>query len=70
MLTVAQLLPELEVGGVEQGTLEVAAALVAAGHRAIVVSGGGRLVPQIETLGATHVTLPIGRKRLSSLMFA
>ena len=40
MLTVAQLLPELEVGGVEQGTLEVAAALVAAGHRAIVVSGG------------------------------
>ena len=67
MLTVAQLLPELEVGGVEQGTLEIAAALVAAGHRAVVVSGGGRLVPSLEALGATHVTLPIGRKRLSSL---
>ena len=67
MLTVAQLLPELEVGGVEQGTLEIAAALVRAGHRAVVISGGGRLVPKLEALGATHVTLPIGRKRLSSL---
>lgn len=66
-LTVAQLLPELEVGGVEQGTLEIAAALVAAGHRALVVSGGGRLVPQLEALGATHIRLPIGRKRLGSL---
>ena len=67
MLTVAQLLPELEVGGVEQGTLEIAAALVAAGHRAIVISGGGRLVAPLEALGATHITLPVGRKRLSSL---
>lgn len=66
-LTVCQLLPELEVGGVEQGTLEIAAALVAAGHRALVISGGGRLVPQLEALGATHITLPIGRKRLGAL---
>lgn len=67
-LTVVQLLPELEVGGVEQGTLEIAEALVAAGHRAIVISGGGRLVPALEAAGARHVELPIGRKRLSSLM--
>lgn len=66
-LTVAQLLPELEVGGVEQGTLEIAEALVLAGHRAVVISAGGRLVPRLEALGATHITLPIGRKRLSSL---
>ena len=66
-LTVCQLLPELEVGGVEQGTLEIAAALVAAGHRALVISGGGRLVPQLEALGATHIPLPIGRKRLGAL---
>lgn len=67
-LSVVQLLPELEVGGVEQGTLEIAAALVAAGHRAVVISGGGRLVPQLEALGATHITLPIGRKRPSSVL--
>ena len=44
-LTVVQLLPALESGGVERSTLEIADALVRAGHRAIVVSAGGRLVP-------------------------
>lgn len=67
-LSVVQLLPELEVGGVEQGTLEIAAALVAGGHRAVVISGGGRLVPKLAALGATHIMLPIGQKRWSSLL--
>ena len=44
-LTVVQLLPALESGGVERSTLEIAAALVRARHRAIVVSKGGRLLP-------------------------
>ncbi len=62
-LTVVQLLPALEVGGVERGTVEVAGALVRAGHRAIVVSAGGRLVPELQAAGAEHVQMPIGRKR-------
>ena len=37
-LTVVQLLPALDSGGVERSTLEHAAALVRAGHRSIVVS--------------------------------
>lgn len=61
-LTVVQLLPALEAGGVERGTVEVARALVAGGHRAVVVSAGGRLVPGLEAAGAEHVTLDIGRK--------
>ena len=61
-LTVVQLLPALESGGVERSTLEIAAALVAAGHRAIVVSAGGRLVPVLEQAGAEHHCLDIGRK--------
>ena len=61
-LTVVQLLPALEAGGVEQSTIEIAAALVAAGHRAIVVSGGGRLRPRLEATGAEHIALPIGAK--------
>jgi len=59
---VVQLLPALESGGVERSTLEIADALVRAGHRALVVSAGGRLVPRLEALGAEHVTLDIGRK--------
>lgn len=61
-LTVVQLLPALDAGGVEQSTLEIADALVRAGHRAVVVSAGGRLLPTLEALGAEHVRLDIGRK--------
>lgn len=61
-LTVMQLLPALEAGGVERGTVEVARALVENGHRAIVVSAGGRLVPALTAAGAEHVALDIGRK--------
>lgn len=57
-----QLLPALESGGVERSTLEIAQGLVQAGHHALVVSAGGRLVPDLEALGATHLKLPIGRK--------
>lgn len=69
-LTVVQLLPALESGGVERSTLEIAAALVAAGHRAIVVSAGGRLVPRLDAIGAEHVALDIGRKSLLTLRHA
>ncbi|BCT92645.1 glycosyl transferase [Lysobacter helvus] len=66
-LTIVQVLPALESGGVERSTLEIADALVRAGHRALVVSAGGRLVPRLEALGAEHITLDIGRKSLFTL---
>ncbi|ATO18781.1 glycosyl transferase [Acinetobacter sp. LoGeW2-3] len=66
-MKVMQLLPELNSGGVERGTLEIARALVTAGHKSLVVSNGGRLVAQLETEGSTHLTLPIHKKALSSL---
>jgi len=66
-LTVVQLLPALHSGGVERSTLEIAAALVAAGHRALVVSAGGRLVQPLLDSGAEHLTLDIGRKSALTL---
>ena len=66
-MKVMQLLPELNSGGVERGTLEIARALVAAGHESLVVSNGGRMVSQLEAEGSTHLTLPIHKKALSSL---
>ena len=57
-----QLLPALDGGGVEQGTLEVAAALVHEGHRSLVISAGGRLLPGLVAAGTEHFTWPIGRK--------
>jgi glycosyltransferase involved in cell wall biosynthesis len=69
-LTVVQLLPALESGGVERSTLEIADALVRAGHRAIVVSAGGRLLPRLLETGAEHVELDIGRKSPATLLRA
>lgn len=56
------MLPALDEGGVERGTLEVAAALAERGHRALVISAGGRLVTALEAAGATHINMPIGVK--------
>ncbi|WP_151814921.1 glycosyltransferase family 4 protein [Acinetobacter soli] len=66
-MKVMQLLPELNSGGVERGTLEIARALVKEGLQSVVVSNGGRLVAQLEAEGSTHLTLPIHKKSLSSL---
>ncbi len=62
--SVLQVLPALDAGGVERTTLEVADALVQAGHEAHVVSGGGRMVPELLGLGAKHYTMNVGSKRL------
>jgi len=66
-LTVVQLLPALHSGGVELVTLEIAQALVNAGHRAIVISAGGPLVQRLLDYGVQHIHLDIGRKSLLSV---
>ena len=68
-LTVVQMLPALESGGVEKGTLEVGKHLVDHGHRSIVISAGGRLVAQLEREGSEHVAWPVGAKRFSTLRY-
>ena len=67
-LTVLQLLPALESGGVERGTLEIAQALVVRGHRALVISAGGRLVAPLVASGAEHFAWPIGAKSFKTLL--
>src|SRR4051812_36170984 len=59
---IMQVLPALVTGGVERGTLDVAAAIVQAGGSALVASAGGPMVRELERLGATHITLPLDRK--------
>ena len=61
-LKVLQLLPTLDSGGVERGTLEIARALVAAGHESVVLSKGGRLVEQLQREGSRHLARDLGRK--------
>ncbi len=59
---VLQVLPSLETGGVERGTVEIVQAIVAAGGTALVASEGGRLVGAVEQAGGRHVRLPMATK--------
>ena len=68
-LTIVQALPALESGGVERGTLEIAAEIVRQGHRSIVVSRGGRLVKGLIAGGSEHIYLPVGKKSVSVLLY-
>lgn len=60
--TILQVLPGLGTGGVERGTIEIAAAIARAAATPLVASAGGRLVPNLERTGARHVALPLASK--------
>lgn len=61
-MCVLQVLPALEAGGVERGTIDVAIAILKAGGRAVVASSGGAMVRELDRHGITHVTLPLASK--------
>jgi glycosyltransferase involved in cell wall biosynthesis len=60
--TILQVVPALESGGVERGTVDIAQAIAAAGHTALVASAGGRMVPALERAGGRHITLALMTK--------
>ena len=66
-LTIIQVLPALESGGVERGTLEISKYLVSKKQRSIVISNGGRMTQQLISEGGKHIELPIGKKSLLTL---
>ncbi|MCF4167731.1 glycosyltransferase family 4 protein [Zavarzinia compransoris] len=59
---VLQVLPALGAGGVERTAVDVAAGLTAAGVETFVASEGGRMVHDLERVGARHITLPLATK--------
>ena len=65
---VVQVLPALNQGGVERGTIEIAEALQKAGIRNYVISAGGKMVPELTRLGVSHITLPVNTKNPISML--
>ena len=61
-LCVLQVVPAMETGGVERGTMDIARAILAAGGRAIVASSGGVLAQRLKLIGTEHVELPLQSK--------
>jgi len=69
-LKVIQLLPELNIGGVERGTKDFSSALVQRGYESIVISNGGIFENDIIKDGARHIKIPIHKKSLFSLLLS
>ena len=65
--TIVQVLPAMESGGVESGTLEIAKAVVQRGWTSVVISSGGRLVTQLQDEGTEHIEWALGRKSAFTL---
>ncbi len=59
---VIQVLPALNSGGVERGTLEMADYLVKNNWKSVVISSGGKLENRLTRNGSTHITLPVHTK--------
>ena len=53
-----QVLPALNSGGVERGTLEMSEYLVKKGWKSVVISSGGRLEQRLIRQGSLHINLP------------
>ena len=60
--TLLQVIPELETGGAEQTTIDVARAVISAGGRALVATRGGRMVARLEADGARLAQMPVQSK--------
>ena len=60
--SILQVVPELDVGGAEITTLEMARAIVASGGRALVATQGGALASEIEKAGGEIISLPVASK--------
>lgn len=61
-MKIMQILPRLEAGGVERGTIEIAKALTEKKIPNIVVSGGGPMAYDLKRMGVEHITLPVYSK--------
>ncbi len=60
--TLLQVIPDLETGGAEQTTVDIARAVVQAGGRALVATRGGRMIGRLIGVGGEMVELPVHSK--------
>lgn len=61
-VTVLQIVPELQAGGAERTTVDIAEALASVGARALVATEGGRLVAELQAKGGVWLPFPAAEK--------
>ena len=60
--TLLQVVPELDTGGAEQTTIDIAQAVVRAGGKALVATRGGRMTARLESDGGRLAQMPVQTK--------
>ena len=60
--TLLQVIPELETGGAEQSTIDIAQAVVRAGGTALVATRGGRMTARLAADGGRLTQMPVQTK--------
>ena len=69
MINILQVLPRLETGGVERGTLEIASAIEQFGYGSFVASSGGQMVDLFSDAGSQHIELPLNTKNPITIIY-
>ncbi len=67
--TILQIIPELDAGGAERTAIDISAALVEAGARALVACEGGRLISELQAQGGLWIPFPAKTKNPLSMAF-
>ncbi len=65
--TILQIIPQLDAGGAERTTIDVAAALAEAGARPLVASLGGRLISELQAKGGVWLPFPAKTKNPAAM---
>jgi lipopolysaccharide heptosyltransferase II len=67
-MNILQMVPELECGGVETGTVDIALKLKEGGHKPVIVTGGGGLTARLDEAQIPCYILPVHKKSLFSML--
>ena len=65
-MKILQLLPELKIGGVERGTVDLSHELLENNHVSGVISAGGHLVESLNPMALNILNFPL-QKKFSSI---
>lgn len=66
--TILQIIPEMDAGGAERTTVDIAEALAHVGARALVATEGGRLIGELQAKGGVWLPFPAKTKNPFKMM--
>ncbi|PIQ89064.1 MAG: lipopolysaccharide heptosyltransferase II [Candidatus Omnitrophica bacterium CG11_big_fil_rev_8_21_14_0_20_42_13] len=66
-MNILQVVPELNLGGVETGTVDLAVSLAKMGHKSYVASCGGELISELKKAGVMHYKIDLQKKSLFTI---